>query len=150
METLSNPDRSLLPKPQLLRLKDMGVEGARVLEVVGNRILVKTVRPWTDMDRLEKEGLLAIPETAKDRNTPLPSTGIVLQLGAELLDIKRTPRNFDADGRMIVQEGSMVMFSRLSGTDIGVGGESDLRILFLDDVYCTLTIPETGVLPVKS
>lgn len=143
--------RKTLGRPELLRLKDMGMKEVQVLDVLGDRLLVRTVQPYTEMDRLEKEGLLVIPETAREKNAPLPSTGIVIQLGSKLTDPEdfESAGNFRADGTQIIEEGSLVMFGKYNGTDIGIGGADDFRILALTDILCTLTIPDAGIVPVK-
>jgi co-chaperonin GroES (HSP10) len=71
--------------PQVNRLKDLGM-GLKMGRVFGTRVLVQPVNPFTEVDRLEKEGLLYAPKNAKDQATPLPSTGVVLQLGEGLIN----------------------------------------------------------------
>jgi co-chaperonin GroES (HSP10) len=122
-------------KPQLQRLK-MLMEGVRIGRVLGNRVLVKTIKPYTEMDRLEelakqgKRGGLHMPETVKEENTPLPSCGYVIGLGntAEV----RMP-----NGEVILREGNCVMFSKHAGSDFSVANE-DFRIMDMAEVMCVL------------
>lgn len=130
--------KKLLTRPQIERLKALG-SGLKVGRVLGERVLVKTVKPWTDMDRVEKEGHLVIPESVRQANEPKESTGVVVAVGdlmsEELLDV-----------------GTMVMFSVHAGWEFTIGGESGFRILDLKDVLCTLEQTEeepTVVAPVK-
>lgn len=96
--------------------------GIRVSRVLGDRVLVKPVTPFTEMDRLEKEGLLVAPEKAKDQNTPMPTTGVVTLIGV------------DCNG---LQEGDMVMFSRYAGMDIVVD-QGDFKLLRYNEIACVL------------
>ena len=111
----------MLTKPQIPRLKQL-TSGHSVGQVLGNRVLVKTVEPYTEMDRLEKEGLLYAPDTAREANTPLPTTGIVVAVSAEV---------------HALFEGDMVMFSKYAGTDCYFNEEA-FRILDVREVLCTL------------
>ncbi len=84
-----------------------------------------------------------IPKQAKKDNTPLPSTGIVVQLGEELRNENIQPRGIIP----CVQEGDMIMFSRFAGTDFRVD-EEDFRILEENEVMCTLLDVHQVVTPV--
>lgn len=129
--------RETIVRPNVVRLKALGI-GIKVDKVLGRRLLIKLVIPFTDMDRVEKEGLLALPESVKKANTPTPSTGVVVGHGHELTE----------EERQLVPEGVMVMFSRFAGTDFTVDEES-LRILDVSEVVCTLADTEGVVVPVK-
>lgn len=117
--------RATLTKPQIARLKQM-TAGLRVGRVLGERVLVKLAIPYTEMDRLEKEGLVVIPETARDANTPMPTTGVVVATG-------------EAVGEL--HEGDMIMFSKYAGTD-AIFNEEEFRILEEREVLCTLVTDE--------
>jgi co-chaperonin GroES (HSP10) len=93
------------------------------------------------MDRVEKEGLLHIPKTARDANQPLPSTGIVVKLGEEF----KKPWATKSDA---LQEGAMIMFSRFAGMDFRID-EQDFRILEENEIVCTLEDTQGVVVPVK-
>lgn len=113
-------NKGILTKPQIARLKQL-TNGLRVGKVIGARVLVKVVEPYTEMDRVEKEGVLFIPETARDANTPLPTTGVVVAVG-DVFDIA---------------EGDMIMFSKFAGSDCYFNEEC-FRILDEREVLCTL------------
>lgn len=126
-----------LTKPQVERLKQLG-RGLRIKYVLGNRVLVKTVIPYTQADEVEKKGLLVIPEHIKKDNTPLPSTGIVVQLGQDA-----------ATTTSLIETGSMIMFSKFSGHDFVVD-EEDFKILDVSEVMAVLELGEgVDVLPVR-
>lgn len=67
-------------KPYARRLKELG-KGVVVDKVWGRRLLVQPVTPYTEMDEVEKKGILVVPEKVKEQNTPRPSTGIVVKVG---------------------------------------------------------------------
>lgn len=113
-------------KPALLKLKEVA-KGIKVGLVFGNRVLVRTVVPFTDMDRVEKESILFIPETVKDANTPMPSTGIVVQLGLGVSEYDQAK----------LPVGTAIMFSRYAGS-VAMVDEEDFRILFVEEILCTL------------
>lgn len=127
--------RQMLTKPQVQRLKQL-TNGLRVGRVLGDRVLVKLVIPYTEMDRLEKSGVLFVPETAKDEHTPLPTTGIVIARGNEV------------DGRLA--DGDMIMFSKYAGTDVYFNEEA-FRIMEVKEILCTLeaTEEEVVIVPVN-
>lgn len=115
--------RKAVNRPQISRLKQLG-HGLRVYKVLGRRVLIRTVKPYTQMDEVEKKGLLYVPEEVKEKNTPLPSTGIVIQVGEDATDLERA--NLTE---------AMVMFSKHAGSDLVVN-EEDFRILDIDEVMC--------------
>lgn len=119
-------------KPQIARLKALG-SGAHVQVVLGNRVLIKTITPWTEGDRVEKEGLLYLPEDVKKANTPLPSTGIVVQVGRGV-----SPE--DAE----LLEGAAVMFSKFAGSDFIVS-EEEYKILEVPEVMCVISFDDPVV-----
>lgn len=119
--------RQAIARPQLTRLKQLG-KGLRIKMVLGKRVLVRTVQPYTQMDDVEKKGLIHIPESVKEKNTPLPSTGIVVQVGEDADDRER----FNLDG-------AMVMFSKHAGTDVVVE-EEDYRVLDIAEIMCVFEL----------
>lgn len=124
-----------IPSPQSLRLKALG-DKVRVGVVMGNRILVKAIEPYTDMDRVEKAGLLYIPDSVKTSNKPLPSTGMVVEIGREVSD---------DDARILT--GAAILFSKFAGHDFIVQ-EEDFKLIDVNEVLCTLEYDEP-VVPVK-
>lgn len=136
-------------KPQLSRLKALG-EGIKVGRVLGSRVLVKTVKPFTDADRVEKEGLLYVPKAVKDENTPLPTTGVVIAVGDSVRcrncwqyksdHFERSNDKYEP----LVAEGDMIMFSKFAGMDFMVANE-DFRIVSTDEILCTLVDVEEVV-----
>lgn len=128
----------LISNPQLHRLKDLGM-GFKMGKVLGRRVLVQPVTPFTEMDRVEKEGLLYMPEKAKEQNTPAPTTGIVLQLGEELLDEYKV--DYDDVPAWPIKPGDGVLFGKYSGIEATVGNVT-YRILNADDILCTIVDAE--------
>lgn len=121
-------------------------------------MLVKLVVPFTDMDRVEKAGLLVLPQTVKENNTPLASTGVIVKLG-ELFRSMPGLYQMDEEDRIrlgmdpkepppVLQEGTMVMFSRFAGSDVRVD-EEQFRILDESEIMCTLTDVNNVVTPIK-
>lgn len=109
--------------------------------MLGDRVLVKLVTPFTEMDRVEKEGILFVPETAREENTPLPTTGIVVGVG----------QRDDPDRPIPLVEGDMIMFSKYAGTDVYFNEEA-FRIMETREILCTLEATEPAdviVLPVN-
>ncbi len=121
--------KKAIGKPSLLKLKEVG-KGIRVGKVLGERVLIRTITPFTEMDRVEEKSLLYIPETVREANTPRPSTGIVVQVGSEVDSLD-------------IQPGTAVMFSRYAGSDVTVD-EEEFRILELREIMCTL-VPSTSL-----
>lgn len=110
---------------------------------------------------------MIIPESVKEANTPLPSTGIVLLIGEGLwTKTGTTYYEGNRDGKFIsvrasdvalefnvaglhavikqdtqndsgLQEGDMVMYGKYAGSDASVDKET-YKILFIDDIMCTL------------
>lgn len=97
---------------------------------------MQTVMPYTAMDEVEKKGLLYIPEAVRDQNTPMPTTGIVVQVG------QLPPLLAE-----VVKAGTMVMFPKFSGSDVVIE-ERDYRIVDAADVLCTLEGVDE-VVPIK-
>lgn len=120
-------DKKILTKPQIERLKQL-TNNLQVGKVLGARVLVKLVEPYTEMDRLEKEGLLVIPETNREANTPMPTTGVVVGVGQQVTELG---------------EGDMIMFSRFAGTDCYFNEEA-FRIMDAREVLCTLVETPEG------
>lgn len=124
--------RRLIPVPELHKLKQIAM-GVEIDMLFGKRVLAECIEPMTKMDTLQKSGLLYTPAQVKKDNTPMPTTGIVMGLGAEL----------DPDGP--VKVGSMIMFSKHSGSDFIFTDENEKedstkkwRILDIEEVICTL------------
>jgi len=142
----------MLTKPQIQRLKQM-TDGLEVGRVLGERVLVKLVTPYTDMTRVQKEGLLFIPETAEEANTPLPTTGIVVAVGRLTCHFCGGPWHDDQEKGAIniahdymgtIGEGDMLLFSKYAGTDVYLNEEA-FRIMDVKEVLCTLVEREAGV-----
>lgn len=123
--------KTAVAKPQVAKLKMLG-EGLKVGVVLGRRVLVKPVIPFTDADRVEKEGRLIIPEQVKKDNTPLPSTGVIVQLGTQVKEEE-------------LQEGTGVCFSKFGGTQF-VFDKEDYLILNVDEIMCTFMLEQEGVI----
>jgi co-chaperonin GroES (HSP10) len=131
--------KTILGKPEITKLQALGT-GIRVGEVLGNRVLIRTVAAYTDMERVEKEGLLVFPETTKDANTPLASTGYIIKVGTGVSEEDR--------GYGIV-EGAMVMFSKYAGTDYVIDGLKGFRMLDVRELMCTVIDTKSVVVPIK-
>lgn len=100
----------------LERLRMVGA-GLMVDRILGTRVLVKTIEPYTLQDKVQEKGLLHIPESAKA--TPadkLPSTGMVVMLG-DAVD-EDTP----------LKLGDIVMFNKHAGSQWSID-EVDFRVL---------------------
>lgn len=116
--------REAVSKPQALRLKALN-RNMVVSRVLGTNVLVRTVKPWTEMDEVERKGLLVIPEKVKEANEPRPTTGIVVQLGEAL------------NGEL--KDGDMVMFSKYAGIDFYMQ-EDDYRVLPIENIMCVFDL----------
>lgn len=117
--------KAAVGKPQIAMLKQVG-KGVKLGLVLGDRVLVKPIIPYTEMDEIEKNGLLYMPETVKSANTPLPSTGIVVALGEECSE-KTQER---------LSEGTGVLFGKYAGTDIVIDG-GEFKVFNTADIMCT-------------
>lgn len=124
--------RRLIPHAELIRLKQVA-NSIEIDMLFGRRILAECIEPSTKMDTVYKELGIIIPKDLKKDYTPMPTTGIVLGLGAEL-DPATCP----------VKVGSMIMFSKHSGTDFVFTDDNRKedtakrwRILDIDEVICT-------------
>ncbi len=126
-----NEARQLISTPQLNRLKDLGM-GFKMGATLGRRVLVQPVEPFTEMDEVEKKGLLHIPESVKKQNTPLPTTGVVLSHGHLLTDQERA----------LMPEGCGIMFGKYSGTECVVAHVT-YRIVPFDEILCTVVDAES-------
>lgn len=125
--------RSAMGKPELAKLKALG-EHCKIERVLGNRVLIATVTPFTDMDRVQKEGTLYIPDTIKKENTPLPSTGFIVQVGDGV----------SPEDREKLVEGTAVMFSKFAGSDWIVETEA-YKILDIQEIMAIITFAEPVV-----
>jgi|HubBroStandDraft_1064217.scaffolds.fasta_scaffold00148_47 co-chaperonin GroES (HSP10) len=126
-------------RPQALRLKELG-KGLRVGRVIGNRLLVKTITDSTELDEIEKRGSLVIPKHIKKDYTPLPSKGIVVAVGEDVV-------HYNIKGEPNFQEGDMVLFGKYTGTDFRCN-EEDLRILNAEEILCVLVDTDSSVVGV--
>lgn len=124
--------RSLLGKAEIAKLKALGA-GLKVGRVLGERVLVKTITPFTKADDLEKKGLLYVPETVKEANTPRPNCGVVIARGPEVA---------------LLEDGEMVLFSKYGGTELTVDSEEGFRILDVSEILCTLEDTQGVVAPI--
>lgn len=116
--------REAVGKPQALRLKALN-RNMTVRRVLGTNVLVRTVKPWTQLDEVERKGLVYIPEAVKKANEPAPTTGVVMGLGEAL------------NGEL--KEGDMVMFSKYAGVDFHMQ-EDDYRLLPLENIMCVFDL----------
>lgn len=116
--------REAVSRPQALRLKALN-RNMVVNRVLGTNVLVRTVKPWTEIDEVERKGLVYVPEHIKKANEPLPTTGVVMGLGERL------------NGEL--KEGDMVMFSKYAGVDFHMQ-EDDYRLLPLENIMCVFDL----------
>lgn len=119
----SREQRQATIKPYLQKLKDLGA-GLTMNRCLGTRVLIMPITPFTDMDRLEKEGLLIMPEKEKETNTPPPSTGEVLMIGPDVTS---------------VQVGEAVMFSRYAGMQIMLD-RANMLLVDEREIACVLNV----------
>lgn len=80
---------------------------------------------------MEKEGILFLPQKAKEDNTPLPSTGIVLGYGHLVSEYEQG----------LMPLGSGVLFGKFAGTNAVVGGV-EYRIINFEEILCRVEEPE--------
>lgn len=121
--------------------------GVSMGKVFGRRVLVQPIEPNTKALELEKEGLLYRPANAVEATTPLPSTGIVIQLGEELIRefLRLSAQELPDEDIHTVDEfwplrpGDYVMFSKYGGTEIAVDKET-YRVLLFEEIMCTLEV----------
>lgn len=133
--------KGILNKAQIAKLKQL-TNDLQVGRVIGDRILVKLVESYTEMDEVEKKGLLVIPDSVREANQPMPTTGIVVAVG----DLQLVYN--DINGRMDapVREGDMVMFSKFAGSECYFNNEH-FRIMEMKEVLCTLVEREDASVP---
>lgn len=124
--------KAAIGKPQVEKLKAVG-KGVRIGLVLGDRVLVKPIIPYTEMDEVEKKGLLYMPEQVKKDNTPLPSMGIVVQCGEGM---------FEHDAVNLAL-GTGVLFSKFGGTDFVID-TVDYKILDTAAIMATFVVEEEG------
>lgn len=110
-------------RPYVMKLKDLGM-GIAMDRPLGDRVMIKPVDPFTDVDRLEKIGLLYAPANAKEQNTPPPTVGEILMIGPQVKD---------------VQVGEIVMFSRYAGMGITID-QGEYKLLHESEIACVLKI----------
>lgn len=140
--------KSAIGKPHMIRLKQVG-SGIKVGKVLGSRVLIKTVAPRTEMDRVEEQGLIVLPKWVKQENSPLPTTGLVLAVGPDCeQNHDPTCDRFFCKCPTIIQEGDMVMFPKFSGSDFQIENE-DLRIVESKEILCTLVDTEQSLVEIS-
>lgn len=126
--------RRILPRPELMKLQQI-TSGLQISKVRGENVLIEPIVPRTDLDRLQREGLIAIPEGIKKEHTPRPSTGIVLAVGdfvnVGLMD----------DSNNWLEPGMLIMFSKYAGLDFLVD-EKAYKVLNEKEVCCVLEAVE--------
>jgi len=118
-----------------MRLKTVG-KGIFVKKVLGERLLIKSTIPYTQMDEAEIKSKIVIPEYIKKENTPISTYGVVVQVG---------------DGCLHEwHEGDIVLFGKFSGTDFTMSND-DFRVMHENEVLAILDVDlETfGAVPVK-
>ncbi len=93
------------------------------------------IEPYTLMDKLEAEGVLYAPQDAKEQNTPIATTGIVIQLSEEFMG-----------NRKIITEGSCVMFGPYAGENVKFSDNCQLRILDEAQLICTVVSDSDNLL----
>lgn len=120
----SNEQRQSIGKPYLQKLKDLGM-GLTMDRVLGDRVLIMPITPFTEMDKVEKAGLLFIPDSAKDTNAPPPTTGEVVMIGPDVNEV--------------VNVGEVVMFSRFAGMDIMLDNVS-MKLVHVNEIACVLAV----------
>lgn len=152
--------QGLIGKPQIARLKALG-SGLKVGQVLGARVLAIAVEPETELDRVEREGLIAFPKAVKKENTPLPTTGIVIALGPDIpckvcgrgpwgvvsaageLIHSLDGADYRKEGSFLhpyeagLHEGDMIAFPKFAGSEHIINEES-MRIMDFREVLCTL------------
>lgn len=151
--------QGLIGKPQIARLKALG-SGLKVGQVLGSRVLAIAVEPETEMDRVEQTGLIHIPKDVKKENTPMPTTGIVIQCGPDIpcRICGRAPWGTVGMGDLVhsfdgvdyrkeggfahpyeagLHEGDMIAFPKFAGSEHIISEES-MRIMDFREVLCTL------------
>lgn len=108
---------------------------------------MKTVKPYTAMDRAKDSGL-HLPESAVKEHELMPSTGIIIELGNSLVTYWYNNDTFEKikEPNEDFAVGDMIMFSRYAGTTFNIENE-DFRILDVKEVMCKLEATEEGKLP---
>lgn len=110
--------------PQKMRLKTVG-KGVFVKKVLGARLLVRQVIPWTEADEFEKKSGLVLPSAAKAAATPIATYGPIVQVG---------------DGcKYEWQVEDLVLFGKFSGMDFSMQND-DFRILHEEEILCVLDV----------
>lgn len=123
--------------PEILKLKQIGT-GIEVQAIMGRRLLIEAIEPETREGKNERAGLLYLPDTARDKYQPRPSTGIILLVGQGVED----------DEREFFKEGAMILFSKFSGMDVVVDEREGLKILETRDVAAILKPINAVIAPI--
>lgn len=116
---------------KLHTLKELG-GGLRVGRVLGDRVLIRTVTPLTELDEYKKKGII-IPQSVEKEYIPLSTTGIIVAVGDDVTKLKA---------------GEMVMFARLSGMDFTIS-EQTLRIIQVKEILAVLVDTDESVVEVQ-
>lgn len=136
---MSNTLKEVKQRVAALSLK-MIADGLRVAEVYGTRLLIKTVKPYTELDRYKAMGL-AVPETADV--DAISTCGVVIKVG---FDLRPHPAFPEEQRNDVPEVGDMVMFSKFAGHEFSINGPDDTyRIVHLNDIICKLEEVEGGV-----
>lgn len=125
----SNEQRQAVGKPYLQKLKDLGM-GLEMDRVLGDRVLIMPITPFTEADRMEKAGLIVVPESVKDANIPPPTTGEVVMIGPEVNQEGQLPGSE-------INIGEFVMFSRFAGMDIMLDNVA-MKLVHANEIACVL------------
>ena len=117
-----------LPTLEVDKLKHIG--GNLVVDSVrGTRLLIRPITPKTELDRYESLGI-ALPQGTKEKYTPMSGTGIIVKVGDGV-----PPGEYE--------EGQAVFYSKWAGTDFTEEkAEGSFKVIFTDDVLCTLKARE--------
>lgn len=123
-----------ISKPQLARLKDLGM-GLKIGTVWGTRVLIQPIDPYTEIDRIKKEGLLVFTKLSEESNKPKPSTGVIVQLGEAT--IQDWTARLGPETEWPLREGYMVMFGKYAGAEFIID-QVEYRILDISEIMCTV------------
>jgi co-chaperonin GroES (HSP10) len=130
--------RRLIPKEYTVKFKQL-FSGLEVHAVLGERVLVDEIEPYTEADAAAQRSNIVAPQVYYDsngqkRNTEKPRacTGIVISLGEGITDAMR------AAGLV---ENAAVCFGSYAGTEYYIGG-AKFRILDVKEILAVLRATE--------
>ena len=92
--------------------------------MLGNRLLVWEIKPWSDADRAAESNIV-IPEAYAEAHEPYPTTGIVIKVSDEW----RGPKGM---------LGKMVMFGPYAGEGCKFSDKNQFRVLDEAQILCTV------------